>query len=131
MMPGKQTLQRNPKAKANQNHLELPLYYPTSQLILTSPACSDHILQVVELEDETTSFLASSLHKNLLRSQTTMALFSAFFNCFWPSSLSRVSNDAMKAESSEKPKNNSKSKSSSEAPIVVSHFTVNSYLSRL
>ncbi|KAL4601443.1 hypothetical protein ACB092_11G273600 [Castanea dentata] len=60
-----------------------------------------------------------------------MALFSAFFNCFVPFSLSRVSNDAMKAESSEKPKNKSKSKSSSEAPIVVSHFPVNSYLSRL
>ncbi|KAL0006569.1 hypothetical protein SO802_008071 [Lithocarpus litseifolius] len=60
-----------------------------------------------------------------------MALFSAFFNCFVPSSLSRVSNDAMKAEPLEKPKNKTKSKSSSEAPIVVSYFPVNSYLSRL
>ena len=32
------------------------------------------------------------------------------------------SHDAMKAESSEKPKNKTKSKSSSEALIVVSHY---------
>ena len=37
-MPWEQTLQRNPKAKTNQNHLELPLYYPTSQLILSDDA---------------------------------------------------------------------------------------------
>ncbi|KAL4601441.1 hypothetical protein ACB092_11G274000 [Castanea dentata] len=59
-----------------------------------------------------------------------MALFSAFFKCFVPSSLSQVSDDAMKAESSEKSKSKSKSKPSG-APIVVSYFPVNSMLSRL
>ncbi|GMY22224.1 hypothetical protein FCV25MIE_17500 [Fagus crenata] len=59
-----------------------------------------------------------------------MALFSALFTCFVPSESSRVSDDAMKADSSEKAKNKSKSKSSG-APIVVSYFPVNSYLSRL
>ncbi|GMY22223.1 hypothetical protein FCV25MIE_17464 [Fagus crenata] len=57
-----------------------------------------------------------------------MALFSALFTCFVPSALSRVSDDAMKADSSEKAKNKSKS---SGAPIVVSYFPVNSYLSRM
>ncbi|GMY22258.1 protein QUIRKY-like [Fagus crenata] len=57
-----------------------------------------------------------------------MALFSAFFKCFVPSSLSQVSDDVIKADSSEKPKNKSKS---SGAPIVVSYFPVNSNLSRL
>ncbi|KAK4591608.1 hypothetical protein RGQ29_016151 [Quercus rubra] len=59
-----------------------------------------------------------------------MALFSAFFKCFVPSSLSQVSDGAMKAESSEKSKSKSKSKPSG-APIVVSYFPVNSNLSRL
>ncbi|KAL0006572.1 hypothetical protein SO802_008074 [Lithocarpus litseifolius] len=59
-----------------------------------------------------------------------MALFSAFFKCFVPSSLSQVANDAMKAESSEKSKSKSKSKPSG-APIVISYFPVNSILSRL
>nr|POF23476.1 hypothetical protein CFP56_40053 [Quercus suber] len=60
----------------------------------------------------------------------TMALFSALIKCFVPSSSSQVSDDAMKADSSEKPKGKDKSKSSG-APIVLSYFPVNSNLSRL
>ncbi|KAJ9158718.1 hypothetical protein P3X46_024280 [Hevea brasiliensis] len=66
-----------------------------------------------------------------------MVHFSAVFSCFVPSSSSssssRVADDAvqvsgMKAPNVEKPK--SKPKSSS-APIVVSYFPMNSYMSRL
>ncbi|KAK7853434.1 hypothetical protein CFP56_035791 [Quercus suber] len=50
-----------------------------------------------------------------------MALFSALIKCFVPSSSSQVSDDARKADSSEKPKGKGKSKSSG-APIVLSYF---------
>ncbi|KDP43423.1 hypothetical protein JCGZ_16711 [Jatropha curcas] len=64
-----------------------------------------------------------------------MVNFSAMFSCFVPSSSSssRVSDDAevsnIKGSNVQKPK--SKSKSSSSAPIVVSYFPINSYMSRL
>ncbi|EEF49187.1 uncharacterized protein LOC8261130 [Ricinus communis] len=64
-----------------------------------------------------------------------MVLFSAILSCFVPSSSSRVSDDAeacsgssMKVSNNEKPR--SKSRSSS-APIIVSYFPMNSYMSRL
>ncbi|XP_017979783.1 PREDICTED: uncharacterized protein LOC108662755 [Theobroma cacao] len=65
-----------------------------------------------------------------------MARFSvsAFLSCFLPKAFSRVSVDAqvacMKKSSSEKPETKSQSKGKG-APIVVSYFPVNSYLSRL
>uniref|UniRef100_A0A7N2LAI5 Uncharacterized protein n=1 Tax=Quercus lobata TaxID=97700 RepID=A0A7N2LAI5_QUELO len=59
-----------------------------------------------------------------------MALFSALIKCFVPSSSSQVSDDAMKADSSEKPKGKDKSKSSG-APIVsavsITVFETNSW----
>ncbi|PRQ49606.1 hypothetical protein RchiOBHm_Chr2g0123791 [Rosa chinensis] len=65
-----------------------------------------------------------------------MAIFSAFLNCFMcapSSSSSQVSDDAKEPHSSKE--SNFKSKSSksslSGAPIVVSHFPHNSYISRL
>ncbi|XP_017979782.1 PREDICTED: uncharacterized protein LOC108662753 [Theobroma cacao] len=66
-----------------------------------------------------------------------MALFSvsALLSCFLPKAFSRVSDDAqvagmMKKSSSEKTETKSQSKGKG-APIVVSYFPVNSYLSRL
>ncbi|KAJ9685772.1 hypothetical protein PVL29_017714 [Vitis rotundifolia] len=57
-------------------------------------------------------------------------VFSAILSCFVPSSSSsRVFNDAG-GSSVKEPKSKS-SKSSSRAPIPVSYFPVNSYLSRL
>ncbi|CAL5201782.1 unnamed protein product [Lathyrus oleraceus] len=65
-----------------------------------------------------------------------MALISSFFNCFGTSSnsSSQVSDydekpSQSKSSSSEKPKR--KEKLIKGAPIVVYHFPVNSYLSRL
>ncbi|KAL9368145.1 hypothetical protein Peur_039344 [Populus x canadensis] len=55
-----------------------------------------------------------------------MGHFSAIFSCFVPSASSRVRDEAHKK--AEIPKSNSKS---SGAPIVVSYFPMNSYLSRL
>ncbi|KAL6288430.1 hypothetical protein ACE6H2_005940 [Prunus campanulata] len=63
-----------------------------------------------------------------------MAFFSAFSNCFMPSlSSQRVSDDAGGSSGLVKASKESKckSKSSSEAPLVVSYFPSNSYLSRL
>ncbi|KAI4333175.1 hypothetical protein L6164_018013 [Bauhinia variegata] len=63
-----------------------------------------------------------------------MAWFSVLFNCFAPSSSSRArvsdygQGSKPKAGSSQKPERNSKSKA---APVPVSYFPVNSYLSRL
>ncbi|OAY40087.1 hypothetical protein MANES_10G148600v8 [Manihot esculenta] len=67
-----------------------------------------------------------------------MVHLSAVFSCFVPpsssSSSSRVADDAVQASSMKaanaenKPKSKSKS---SRAPIVVSYFPVNSYMSRL
>ncbi|KAG2669350.1 hypothetical protein I3843_14G029800 [Carya illinoinensis] len=60
-----------------------------------------------------------------------MSLFSAFFGCFMLSS-SRVSDDINVGGSGMKECSSKKSRSkSSGARIVVSHFPVNSYLSRL
>ncbi|PRQ49615.1 hypothetical protein RchiOBHm_Chr2g0123891 [Rosa chinensis] len=60
-----------------------------------------------------------------------MTIFSAFLNCFRSSS--QVSNDAKAHYSSKDSKTKSQSlkPSSSGAPIVVSHFPHNSYISRL
>ncbi|KAL9405256.1 hypothetical protein Peur_002228 [Populus x canadensis] len=55
-----------------------------------------------------------------------MGHFSAIFSCFVPSASSRVIDEAHKK--AEVPKSKSKS---SGAPIVVSYFPMNSYLSRL
>jgi hypothetical protein len=62
-----------------------------------------------------------------------MVHFSANFSCFVPSDSSRVSNDAVAcskevSNKSEKPTSTSKS---SGAPVVVSYFPRNSYLSPL
>ncbi|OAY40085.1 hypothetical protein MANES_10G148400v8 [Manihot esculenta] len=65
-------------------------------------------------------------------------LSSVLFSCFLPSSSSssssRVADDAVQVSSMKAPnaENKPKSKSkSSTAPIVVSYFPINSYLSRL
>ncbi|OAY40086.1 hypothetical protein MANES_10G148500v8 [Manihot esculenta] len=65
-------------------------------------------------------------------------LSAVFFSCFVPSSSSssssRVADDAAQVSSMKVPnaENKPKSKSkSSSTPIVVSHFPINSYLSRL
>ncbi|PRQ54492.1 hypothetical protein RchiOBHm_Chr1g0314271 [Rosa chinensis] len=68
-----------------------------------------------------------------------MAKLSALLNCFFPSSSSQVSDDAgntsyiAKAPSSNESRKSKsmKSTSSSGAPIIVSHFPHNSYISRL
>ncbi|PRQ49614.1 hypothetical protein RchiOBHm_Chr2g0123881 [Rosa chinensis] len=66
-----------------------------------------------------------------------MAIFSALLSCFIPSSSPQVSDDAGNAgvAKAPSPKDSRKSKSpkssSSRAPIVVSHFPHNSYISRL
>ncbi|PON41421.1 hypothetical protein TorRG33x02_338100 [Trema orientale] len=65
-----------------------------------------------------------------------MALFSSLFHCFRPSSSPRASDQAenpkKKVKSMEKSSKSSSSKSkSSKAPLVVSHFPVNSSLSRM
>ncbi|PON41424.1 hypothetical protein TorRG33x02_338130 [Trema orientale] len=65
-----------------------------------------------------------------------MALFSSFFHCFQvpSSSSSRVSDHHIESAEPkvERSKSSSTSKSkSSKAPVVVSYFPVNSYLSRL
>ncbi|ONI20277.1 hypothetical protein PRUPE_2G006100 [Prunus persica] len=62
-----------------------------------------------------------------------MGFFSAFSNCFMPSlSSQRVSDDAGGSSGVKVSKESKcKSKSSSEAPLVVSYFPSNSYLSRL
>ncbi|POO00096.1 hypothetical protein TorRG33x02_042230 [Trema orientale] len=65
-----------------------------------------------------------------------MALSSSFFNCFRPSSSSRVSDhiESSKkkvASSMEKSSKSSSESKSSKAPVVLSYFPVNSYLSRL
>lgn len=58
-----------------------------------------------------------------------MGMFSVILNCFVPSSYtSKVSDDVVKVNSSDKPKSKSKS---SGAPLVVPYFPVNSILSRL
>jgi hypothetical protein len=64
-----------------------------------------------------------------------MAFISSFFNCFGPSSnsssqsqVSDYNEKLSKSSSSEKHKSKEKSKG---APILVYHFPVNSYLSRL
>ncbi|CAL0326281.1 unnamed protein product [Lupinus luteus] len=63
-----------------------------------------------------------------------MNLLSAFLNCFLlsiPSSahVSDYEKSQLKGSSTEKPKNNSTE--SEGTPLVVSHFPVNTYLSRL
>ncbi|XP_068328712.1 uncharacterized protein [Pyrus communis] len=66
-----------------------------------------------------------------------MAMFSDFLNCFFPSSPSKVSDDAKGSNSSGKEpssKDSEKRKSQSSlsgAPIVVSYFPQNSNLSCL
>ncbi|KAE9584899.1 hypothetical protein Lalb_Chr25g0283291 [Lupinus albus] len=64
-----------------------------------------------------------------------MTLVSAFLNCFLlsiPSSthVSDYERFQLKASSTEKPKNKS-TESKGAAPLVVSYFPVNTYLSRL
>jgi len=78
--------------------------------------------------------LAYSVFTNTTSSKTVldnkrkqeMGHFSAIFSCFVPSASSRVIDEAHKK--AEIPKSKSKS---SGAPIVVSYFPMNSYLSRL
>ncbi|PRQ49609.1 hypothetical protein RchiOBHm_Chr2g0123821 [Rosa chinensis] len=65
-----------------------------------------------------------------------MAIFSALLSCFIPSSSSQVSDDVgnasiAAASSKDSRKIKSSKSSSSGAPIVVSHFPHNSYISRL
>ncbi|CAK7331843.1 unnamed protein product [Dovyalis caffra] len=60
------------------------------------------------------------------RESKKMVSFSAIFSCFVPPSSSRVTDEA--PNKAEQPKSKSKS---SGAPIVVSYFPMNSYLSRL
>ncbi|KAF9665420.1 hypothetical protein SADUNF_Sadunf16G0120800 [Salix dunnii] len=59
-----------------------------------------------------------------------MGHFTAIFSCFVPSASSRVTNEVTDEahDNAEKPKSKSKS---SGAPILVSYFPTNSYLSRL
>ncbi|XAR54331.1 hypothetical protein NMG60_11029409 [Bertholletia excelsa] len=61
-----------------------------------------------------------------------MALFSSVFGCLMPSS-SRVNDDAgdLKKKAASPEKRKSVSRSSSQAPIVMSYFPVNSQMSRL
>ncbi|RXH94121.1 hypothetical protein DVH24_016188 [Malus domestica] len=71
-----------------------------------------------------------------IRSKVTMTVFSTFLNCFMPSS--QVSDEAVgsatasiKVPYSTVSKKSKSKSSSSEAPILVSYFPQNSYLSRL
>ncbi|KAI8545776.1 hypothetical protein RHMOL_Rhmol07G0064500 [Rhododendron molle] len=63
-----------------------------------------------------------------------MVSFSAVFSCIFPSSPSRVCDDSgsqkAKGSSSGKRKGEGNSKSAT-APIVISYFPVNSYVSRM
>jgi hypothetical protein len=70
------------------------------------------------------NYLAYSVLDNKRKQE--MGHFSAIFSCFVPSASSRVIDEAHKK--AEIPKSKSKS---SGAPIVVSYFPMNSYLSRL
>ncbi|PRQ49607.1 hypothetical protein RchiOBHm_Chr2g0123801 [Rosa chinensis] len=66
-----------------------------------------------------------------------MAIFSVLLSCFIPSSSSQVSDAAGNASIAKAPsskdsrKSNSLKSSSSGAPIVVSHFPHNSYISSM